>query len=111
MSVVAFDQFNGQEPFTAVKRMGAFMLFATSFFHDPEFILTAEQYNKAGAALNKCLQGLDNWRTGDLEDQVTGWHPSRVLAAEMFEVTEEKVNEAQLAYALRLINQYRKSVK
>ena len=111
MSWVTFDQFNGQKPFVMVKRMEAFMLFATSFFHDPEFILTGEQYNKAGAALNKCLQGLDNWRAGDAEDPVTGWHPSRVLAAEMFEVSEEKVNDAQHAYALRLINQYRASVK
>lgn len=108
---VTFDQFNGQDPYILVKRIEAFMLFATSFFHDPEFAMTAEQYNKAGDALNKCLQGLDNWRAGDAEDPVTGWHPSRVLAAQMFEVTEDKVNEAQLAYALRLINQYRASVK
>lgn len=93
------DVFKGEVPFKVVNRIEAFMLFAVSFFHSPTFPLTEEQINQAGRALTKCDKSMDNWVEGDAEDPITGWHPCTRLAAEMFEIAEDKLNTPQKAYA------------
>jgi len=93
------DLFKGEDPYIVVNRIEAFKMFATAFFHDPEFGLTEDMIRQAGHALAKCDKSMGNWINGDAEDPITGWHPCTVLAAEMFELPEEKLNGPQKAYA------------
>lgn len=101
------DPFKGEVPFKVVNRIEAFKLFATAFFHDPTYPLTEDQINQAGRALTRCNKALEDWVEGEAEDPITGWHPCTRLAAEMFELSEDKLNTAQKAYAKLIFYRFR----